>query len=139
MSAEIERDGTGLSDAELLEMALSYMKAFASHPMSGTPGVRLCAASLKRRVIPGCCLAHWVDARELQPPPGQLVTVAYLWPGDDFYTVDTAELDGDVWRYSGGDLMSSEEVHWWCHAPAAPAVAGRPVGAITVGQAVLAA
>lgn len=135
----IEKNGTGVSDAEVLAQATEYMRVFATHPVSTTPALLAAYRRLKAANDPGACLAHWVDATALQPPPGVLVTVAYLWPGDEEYTVDTAEMDGNQWRYSGGHLMTSEQVHWWCHQPAAPAVPGHAINTSRRRDAVLAA
>lgn len=127
MNNPIEKSGTGATDAEVLAQAADYMRVFATHPATSTPLLLAAYRHLKAAAGPGASLAHWVDARNLQPPPGQLVLVAYLWPGDPEYTVDVAELDGEDWRYSGGDLMTAEQVHWWCHPPTAPAVAGQDI------------
>jgi len=139
IESPIEKNGTGVTDAEVLAQAAEYMRLFATHPVTTTPRLLDVYRRLKAAAGDGASLAHWVDARELQPPPGQLVLVAYLWPGDPEYTVDVAELDGTDWRYSGGDLMTAEQVHWWCHPPAAPAVVGLAIDTSQRRDAVLAA
>jgi len=139
MTSPIEKNGTGVTDAEALVAARRFLDFYSAHPLTRTDEQKFVRGCLERITQPGASVAMWVDARELQPPPGQLVLVAYLWPGDPEYTVDVAELDGADWRYSGGDLMTAEQVHWWCHPPAAPAVAGLAIETNQRRDAVLAA